>query len=154
VDGTLTLVPGASPVVAPVVAPRAAPPLVVVTGLQWEKVKVSRKKSVEELVIKLSGSLNTADAANLGAYSLDLGKKVKKLGTQYTKVVPLTSVSYNPAADEVLLTLRRALPSKTMQLTINASLILDSYGRELDGNGDGKAGGNFVTLLNRAGRIG
>jgi streptogramin lyase len=152
-NGTLILAPGAALVVAPVTTAQAAPPAVEVTAVRWEKVKITRKKSVEELVITLSGSLNAADAVNLGAYSLDLGKKVKRVGTVYTKPVPLTSVSYNAQADEVMLTLRGALPSGKTQLTINTSLIRDSYGRPLAGSSGGQSGGNFVTLVNRSGEI-
>ncbi len=35
-------------------------------------------------------------------------------------------------------------PTGDTQLTINGSLVLDAEGRELEGNGNGQPGGNYV----------
>ena len=136
VDGTLTVTP----------ASVSAPP-VTVTSLRWETLKLSRKKSVKELVLSLSGALNAADANNLATYGLDSAKGKKKT-TVYTKPVALSSALYNPANNSVSLLLRAKPPAQTMQLTINAANLLDAEGREIDGNDDGQPGGNFVATLN------
>jgi hypothetical protein len=127
-------------------------PVVTVTSLQWEAVKLSRKKKVSELVVSFSGALNPGDANDIAAYALDSAKGRKK-PTVYAKPVPLTSASYNPATNSVSLMLRGKLPKSAMQLTIQAADLLDAEGRQLNGNDDGQPGGNFAATLNSQGVI-
>jgi hypothetical protein len=101
--------------------------------------------------MNFSGALNSGDASNLAAYMLASAKRKKK-ATVYTNSVPLTSATYNAAAETVTLMLRGKLPRRAIQLTINAADVMDAEGRQLDGNGDGQPGGNFVAILN-SGRI-
>ena len=138
IDGTLTVIPAALPPIFPVG----------VAGLRWQKVKLGRRKSAEELVVTFNGPLNVGDADNLLGYSLDQAKKIKHRAIVYSKRVPLKRASYDPATYTVKLLPRGNLPTATMQLTINAARMLDSYGRPLDGNGDGQPGGNYVAILN------
>ena len=133
-------------------APPPLAPLVTVTDLQWETFKVSRKKSIRELVVTFSGGLNPGNADDLAAYRLDSAVRKKKV-TVYSKPVPLTSATYNAAANTVTLALRGKPPTKAMQLTIIAVDLLDAEGRELDGNNDGQPGGNFAATLNSGGVI-
>jgi trimeric autotransporter adhesin len=130
----------------------SAPPLVTVTGLDWTTVRVSRKKSVKELLVTFSGALNASDADNLAAYTLEAAVRKKKV-TVYSKPVRLNPPSYNSATNTVTLPLRGKPPAKTMQLTIIAAGLLDAEGRELDGNNDGRPGGNFVATLTKGGVI-
>ena len=110
VTGTLTITSAPMPI-----------PFVTVTGVQWETLKVSRKKSARELVVSFSGGLNSADADDLAAYALDSAKRVKK-STVYTKPVPLASALYNAGTNTVTLRLRGKPPAQTMQLTVNGGL--------------------------------
>jgi hypothetical protein len=136
VDGTLVVTPAGSPV-------NSTSP-VTVTGLEWETVRLSRKKTVKELVVRFSGSLNPGDAMESAAYSLDSAKIKKKL-TVYTKRVPLAPPSYNAANNTVTLVIKGTVPKEKMQLTINAADVVDALGRQLDGNNDGQPGGNYVS---------
>ncbi len=140
VDGTL-VVNAAPPTLT--VAP------VYVTGVQWQTVKLGRKKSVKELLISFSGALDAGAAANLGAYTLDAAGKKKTSG--FTKPVGLGSPSYNASNNTVTLMLGGKAPKKAMQLTINAAVLEDAEGRPLDGNNDGQPGGNYVGTLGGAG---
>ena len=123
------------------------PPLVTVTSLNWETVKLSRKKSVKELVVTFSAALDPADAIDPAAYTLDSSVRKKKL-TVYTKPVPMAPPSYNPATHTVALALKGKPPAKEMQLSIIGADLLDTFGRGLDGKGDGQPGSNLVALLN------
>jgi hypothetical protein len=136
IDGTLTVNPAT-----------VSMPLVTITNLQWETVKLSRKNSVKELVVTFSGALNAGDADDLAAYALDSAVRKKKF-TVYSKPVSLASATYNAATNTVTLALRGKPPAKTMQLTIAAAELLDAEGRELDGNDDGQPGSNFIATLN------
>ncbi len=103
------------------------------------------------LDVYFSGQLSVGSADDVAAYLLDSPTKSKKLGTRYTKPVPFKTASYNPSANMVTLTPRGTIPAQKMQLTINASLIKDAQGRQLDGNDDGQPGGNYVAILNNHG---
>ena len=141
IDGTLT-----------VPRPPAMPP-VEVKGPKWQPFKLGRRKTAEELIVTFSGSLNSDDAGNLQNYTLDAPKKIKHRGAVYSRPVPLKSASYSPATNTVTLSLRGNLPKGPLQLTINAARLLDSDGQELDGNGDGQPGGNYIAIFSGAGVI-
>lgn len=123
------------------------PPPVEVTGLQWQTVKLGRKKTVKELVVSFTGALNSGDASDLAAYTLGAAKRRKKV-IVYTKPLPLASASYNPASHTVVLVLRGKMPKQGMRVTINADVVRDEAGQSIDGNHDGQPGGNFVATLN------
>jgi hypothetical protein len=155
IEGTLTVTPAPGPSPTPTTTPSPTPsssPPVTVAGLLWETVKAGRKKSARELVIRFSGALNPGDANDLAAYSLRSAKRQKK-ATAYIKPVPLISASYNAAGDAVTLLLRGKLHAQAMQLTIDSALVLDAEGRELDGDHDGRPGGNVIATLNNQGVI-
>jgi hypothetical protein len=124
--------------------------LVTVTTLEWQTEKITRKKSIEVLVISFSGAINSTDASDLAAYTLDSAKKAHHK-TTYSKPVPLAKASYDAASNSVMLSLRGKVPKQTLQLTINSADILDASGGELEGNST--PGGNFVARLNSAGVI-
>lgn len=132
----------------------AAPPipLVTVSDVQWTTEKLTRRKSIKVLKVTFSGALNPDDAGHVAAYVLDAATHSKKLGTRFNKPVPFSKASYTP--NTVILTPKGKIPSQEMQLTINASLVLDAEGRQVDGNDDGQPGGNYVRLLNSRGVIG
>ena len=123
-----------------------------VTGLGWQSIRAGRKKSVTVLDVTYSGALDAADATNLDAYSLKaaLGKKRHSHG--FLLPYLFESASFAPATNTVQLRPILKIPKNTlMQLTINGSRIHDTTGRQLDGNGDGQAGGNFVGTLTSGG---
>jgi hypothetical protein len=114
------------------------PPPVTITSLAHPTIKVgSGKKAKKQVVLQLQFSGPVNGAGNLGAYVLESGK-TKKGKTTYTKPVPLTSSVYDyPGAppNTVTLFVRNKLNlSLPEQLTANAGLITDSYGRHLSHN--------------------
>ena len=115
--------------------------------------KLSGHKTAKVLEVFFSGALDSAAADRLGAYATDSATHSKKLGTLYNKPIALRSVNYNAANNSVTLTARGTFPDGTMQLSINASLVLDAEGRQLDGNADGTPGGSFTGLLNNRGLV-
>ena len=140
VGGTLSVMPGSGS------QGGSTAPLVTVGHIEWQTVKAKGKKSTKVLEVFFSGALSANDADNAQAYVLDSATKSKKLGTRYTKLVPFKTASYNSSTNMVTLTPRGTIPTQKMQLTINASLIQDARGRQLDGNADGRPGGNYVSL--------
>ena len=142
VDGTLTVTTASTPM-----------PPVRVIGLTWQPFKLPRRKPAKELVVSFSGPVNAGSPANLQAFVLDKARKIKHRGVVYSGRVKLLSPQYNAATNTVTLMLRGTPPTGKMQLTINAADVLDSEGREIDGNGDGQPGGDYVAILNKSGLI-
>jgi hypothetical protein len=125
---------------------------VTVQGVQVQTRKVSRKKKVKVLVVSFSGALEQGPAQNLADYHLAaVGRVKKKTGSSAGKPVALTAAAYDPVAHTVTLTPRGKLPRKPLQLTITAAGVLDAGGRPLDGNRDGKPGGNFQATFQGGG---
>ncbi len=145
VDGTLAVTPTPPPPPPPPPPPSIPP--VTVFGLQWQTEKLARKRSVKVLEIFFSGALDPGSADNPAAYVLDAVTNRKKQGTRY-KPIPFSNLSYSPAL--VTLVPRGKVPNQKLQLTINASLVLDAEGRQIVGN---EPGGKYATLLNNRGII-
>ena len=105
------------------------------------------KKTTQVIVLHFSGSLNAADAQNLGNYSLATIPSRKK---QKSKPVALFQATYDPANNTVRLVTRKPLVlNPPLKLTINAAGLHDSLGRPLDGDHDGQPGGNSTATLTK-----
>jgi len=128
------------------------PPFVTVASLGWQTVKLHHGKNAKDLVVGFSGALESDRAIDLAAFTLDSAKRRGKVTTYNTRV-PLASATYNPATNTVTLALRGNPAAKAMELTIDSALVLDAYGRPIDGALDGQPGGDFVAVLNRHGVI-
>jgi hypothetical protein len=108
---------------------------------------VEEKKSATVLVVSFSGALERASAEAVGDYHLTALGKSKKPG----KPVPVTAAVYDPAQRTVTLTPRGKFAKQTLQLTIAAAGTLDAQSRPIDGDRDGKPGGDFQATFGKAG---
>jgi predicted outer membrane repeat protein len=137
---TITYVPGTLTVIL-------APAMVEKVSIQ--KIKLSKHKSVQGIVLQFSEALDAADAQNINAYTLVTVPKNKK---HKSKPVRLSAASYNSSAFTVTLFTRRTLALNTpIDLTVKAASLLDALDRELDGNDSGQPGSNFTAVLRKAG---
>ena len=118
-----------------------------VTSIQLQTLKLSKKKKTEVLLVHFSGALEPGSAQSLGDYQLGTVTKGKKPGSHAIKPLPLVSATYSSAMNTVTLTPRGTVPAGTLQLTINATATLDSEGRPIEG----KQGGNVVATFGKAG---
>ena len=113
----------------------------------------NQKKQITEIVLHFSGGLNAAEASNIAEYSLVQVGKHKSFTGKGAKAIKLRSAVYNAANNTVILTPKRKLTiKKSAELVINGlppSGLEDTYGRLIDGNGDGKAGSNAVSILTK-----
>ena len=136
----ITYVPGALTVIQP---------LATVQSVSIQKIKLSKHKTVQEIVLQFSEALDAADAQNSNAYTLATVAKSKK---QKSKPVALSSATYNASAFTVVLLTRQKLSlNPPLDLTVRAASLLDSLGRQLDGNDSGHQGANFTAVLSKAG---
>ena len=136
---TITYVPGTLSV---------ALPLATVERVSIQKIKLSKHKAVQGIVLQFSEALDSADAQKLSAYTLATVPKKK----QKSKPVALSRATYNSSALTVTLLTRKTLAlNPPLDLTVRAASVLDALGRELDGNDSGGPGANFTAVLRKAG---
>jgi uncharacterized repeat protein (TIGR01451 family) len=126
---------------------------VTVTSVSIQNAKLGKIKT-SQILIHFSDALNGGVARALSAYQLTnvvLGKKPS------TKPIALAQGSYNAQAHTVTLTTRKPLkftPKAHLQLMIFAKSVLDTLGRQLDGDHDGIVGGDYTATLTRSGAVG
>jgi hypothetical protein len=132
-------------------APHPPPPLVTVTNVQVKTVHLTKRKTVTDILVTLSGAVDTLDADSLVNYHLAAPGKGKKSRT-YNKVIRLSSAVYDETTHRVTLLVNGKLAlTPPRQLRVTSSGLLDATGRLLDGNHDGQPGGDYVALLSKGG---
>ena len=117
-------------------------------------VKVSRSGlafSPTLLRLTFSEGLDAAHAGDPGNYTLAHPGRDGRFGTRDDRMIGLRSVAYDAVAKTVVLTpARRISLVERVRLTVNGSrqtALTDLAGNRLDGNGDGRAGGDFVVTI-------
>ncbi len=138
--------------------PSPPPPLVIVESLQVEKIKVGKGKKAKKetvLVLQFSGALNAGAADNANAYELAPVITVKATGKGKHKKPPTTTLGTSVklasavyTSNQVTLTPRGTLNlAKPEELIVKAALVTDTLGRQIDGNDNGQAGGNYIATI-------
>src|SRR5262249_51227965 len=103
------------------------------------------KNATGFIVLKLSGAINAQDAQSISSYSLTTIPSNPK---QKSRTIKLSQAIYNSANHTVRLKTRSPLVlNPPLRLTINASKVIDTLGRPLDGDYNGQPGGNLVLTL-------
>jgi hypothetical protein len=136
-------------IMAPVSQPLT---LVTVTSVSIQNAKVGKIKT-SQILIHFSDALNGGVARALSAYQLTNVVSGKKPSS---KPIALAQGSYNDQAHTVTLTTLKPLkftPKARVQLTIFAKSVLDTLGRQLDGDHDGIVGGDYTATLTKSGAV-
>jgi hypothetical protein len=124
-------------------------PLANVENVSIQNIKLSKHKSVKGIVLQFNEALDAATAQRINSYSLATMPKNKR---QKSKPVALSKATYDASTFTVTLFTKKALAlNPPLSLTVKAASVLDSLGRELDGNDSGQPGANFTALLSKAG---
>jgi hypothetical protein len=110
-----------------------APALTVVKTVQWQAIKVTRKKPRMDVVVTFSGAVDAGAAQNLNDYVLIAAGKKGAFGGPGSKRVPLLPPVYNAATHTVLLTPRGNVPNQLLRLTISAAQPIAAVGRPING---------------------
>jgi hypothetical protein len=121
-----------------------------------ESVEVVKKKhKVTEVLVVFSGALNATEAESIAEYDLITVGKKGSFTAKSAKAIKLRAAAYNSSTNTVTLTPRKAFAlSKKVELVVNGTApsgLEDSYGRLIDGNNDGQAGGNATAILTARG---
>lgn len=106
--------------------------------------KVVRRGNL--IAIAFNKSLRTANAQYKAAYTVLLGKKSGQ-AIRFGKPLAIASARYDPSANTVTLRLR-GNPAGPLQLTVHGDAnLIDKAGNLLDGDQDGKPGGDYKRVL-------
>jgi hypothetical protein len=109
---------------------------------------VNVKRTVSTLLVTFSEAMNQARATNAPAYQVMVGHRVRGK-TVFDRAVALNAKSFKYDAKTNVLTIKLGSKiSGPLRLLIRTSAkVRDISGNVLDGNRDGKAGGDFVKVL-------
>jgi hypothetical protein len=123
-------------------------PVPSVTTVKQLRTTTSRG-SITSIVFTFSGSVDPTRAKNLKNYVLVNAGKDRKLGTKDDVKVAIKKATYNATTRTVTLTpsgpaAYNIAYQLTVQATNQATGLIDSRGKLIDGNKDGKPGGNYV----------
>ncbi len=123
-----------------------------VTAIQLEE---NKKHQVTEILVTLSGPVDTAEADSTATYRLVHGDNRGSFTARNAQVIKLRSATYNAANDTIALIPKNPFAlSKQVQLLVYGeppSGLQDSQGRYIDGDENGQAGGNAVAIVSKKG---
>jgi hypothetical protein len=141
-----------TPTIAQATTSVTVPPSVVLSRV----LDVTNKKhQVTEVLITFSGAVNATEADSTAIYRLTLPGKHGSYTAKNARTIPLGSASYSGADDTVTLIPKKPFKlAKPVQLFVDGlppSGLQDSLGRLIDGDHDGRPGGNAVAVLTRSG---
>lgn len=133
-----------------VVNVRDVPP-VVVRGVSV----VTTRNVASGIALTFSDDVDAASATTVANYRIRLEGRDHRFGTRDDLFVPVVGAQYMADSRTVLLRTARPLKrSVAYQLTVNGGspggLVGDIYGRLLDGDRDGQAGGAYVVPIDRS----
>jgi hypothetical protein len=129
-----------------------APPLVTVKQVRDI---TNSKHQVTEVLVTFSGTVNAIEADNTATYRLATAGTGGSFFAKNAGIIKLKSVVYAGAVNTV--TLRPTSPfalTKPVELVVygtGSTGLKDSYGRLIDGDHNGVAGGNAVVMLSSGG---
>jgi len=126
------------------------PPAPLVTMTKVADV-LNKKHQVTQVLVSFSGAVNATEADHVGTYRLATQGKGGSYTAKSAQVITLKSAIYNAKTDTVALTPSKPFAlSKPVQLLVYGTghtALQDSHGRLIDGDHNGKAGGNAVAIL-------
>ena len=147
---SITFLDGTLAVTAPPVAAKIAPPVAV----QAVTLSTNRRRLVTSVVLTFSGSLDPGSARRTANYRLATAGKGGSYVAKNARSIKIKAAAYDATSDTVTLT--PAAPfslGKPVQLRVNGSAdggLDDAAGRPIDGDRDGRPGGDFVAVLDKA----
>jgi plastocyanin len=125
-------------------------PIVTMTNVQ---LVLNKRHLVTQIVVSFSGAVNASEADSVATYRLATAGKKGSFDAKNAGIIKLKSAALGGANNVVTLTPKKAFAlTKTVQFRVNGlspSGLQDGFGRLIDGDHNGQAGGNGVALLTR-----
>jgi RHS repeat-associated protein len=129
-----------------------APPLVTLTKV---KEVANKQHQVTELLLTFSGAVNSKEAASTGTYRLATPGKGGSYTAKNAGIIKLKSAVYSAPNDTVALTTSKPVTvTKPVQILVygtGPTGLKDTFGRQIDGADNGKAGSNAIAILAKNG---
>ena len=126
------------------------PPLVVLDSIS---LGFGKRHTVSQIRLNFSGPINVAQAREVGIYRLLAAGAKGGFGAKNAGRIRLKQAVYDSVHKVVILTPQKALSLvRPIQLSIDGTLsggLHDSFGRLIDGNRDGAAGGSAVAVIRK-----
>jgi hypothetical protein len=114
-----------------------------------------RRKNVTQVIVSLSGVVDAGQAQQLTTYRFATAGKRGSFDARNARALKLRSARYDVATATVTITPFRSFRlGKTLQFRINGSVpagLVDLSGRLIDGDHDGRPGGNAIAFLRKTG---
>jgi hypothetical protein len=108
----------------------------------------SSHRSQRVIVLTFSEQVAPAGASTLGTYRLVSAGRDRRFGTRDDRTLSLRSASYDPATLSVTLVPSGKLPKgKPLQLVVSSPALVDLALNALDGDSDGRPGGDYIGRL-------
>jgi RHS repeat-associated protein len=130
----------------------SVPSLVTMADVQ---LVLNKKHQVTQILVMFSGAVDAGEADSLGSYRLATAGKKGSFDAKNAQVLRLKSAVYDAAHHTVLLTLKKPFAlKKAVQLRVDGvspAGLKDPSGRLIDGDRDGRPGGNAIAILSRGG---
>jgi hypothetical protein len=119
------------------------------SGPRVTGVRLGGSATVSNVVITVSESLVPSTAGDVKNFSLLGSGKDKRLGTRDDKAIAIRSAVYDAALDTITLTPKKAIAmNQLVQLGVKSS-VRDLAGNALDGDRDGRSGGDMSAIVGR-----
>jgi RHS repeat-associated protein len=129
-----------------------APPLVTMTVVQEG---FNKKHQVTQVLARFSGPADAGRADATAAYRLTIAGKHGSFTARNARAIALASAAYSGATDSVALAPKKPFNlGKPVQLRVSGELpsgLTDALGRLIDGDRDGRPGGDAVAILSKTG---
>jgi RHS repeat-associated protein/uncharacterized repeat protein (TIGR01451 family) len=124
------------------------PPLVT---LKNARLVNNKKHQVTEILVTFSGAINQTEADSTAAYRLATPGKGGSLAAKTAGIIKLKSAVYDSKTNTVALFLSKPLaltqPAQLLIYGTGKSGLRDRYGRLIDGDRNGQAGGNATVTI-------
>jgi hypothetical protein len=146
--GILQPMPTSGQATTEFILPPPPPPLVTVTKVQDV---LNKKHQVTEVLVSFSGAVSANQADETAIYRLATAGKKGSYTAKNAAVIKLKCAVYTGSNDTVVLSAKKPFAlSKPVQLLIDGlapSGLQDIYGRLIDGDHNGTAGGNAIAVF-------
>jgi hypothetical protein len=111
----------------------------------------NKQHLVTQIVVTFSGAVNGSEADSAATYRLATAGKKGSFDAKNAGIIKIKSAALGGANNVVTITPKKAFAlTKTVQFRVNGlapSGLQDNFGRLIDGDHNGQAGGNAIALL-------
>jgi hypothetical protein len=117
--------------------------------------KLNKKHQVTEVDITFSGQVNSTEADAIATYRLATPGKKGSYTAKNAGIIKLKKAVYTGSTSTVALTPKKPFAlSKPVQVVVfgtGPTAVEDTYGRDIDGDRNGTAGGNAIAIIGKTG---